>query len=76
MGSPLAPILTNIFMGFYKSKLVRKYNLNKLKFYFRYVDDVLGAFGNEQDSLSFLNFLNNRHPKIKQILHITILMKT
>ena len=76
MGSLLAPILANIFMGFYKSKLVRKYNLNKLKFYFRYVDDVLAAFGNEQDSLNFLNFLNNRHPNIKQILHITILMKT
>ena len=76
MGSPLAPILANIFMGFYKSKLVHKYNLNKLKFYFRYVDDVLAAFGNEQDSLNFLNFLNNRHPNLKQILHITILVKT
>ena len=31
----------------------------------RYVDDILTAFGNEQECLIFLNFLNNRHPNIK-----------
>ena len=36
-------------------------NLNFL----RYVDDILAAFGKEQDSLNFLNFLNKRHPNIK-----------
>ena len=30
-----------------------------------YVDDILAAFDNEQDSLNFFNFLNNRHPNIK-----------
>ena len=29
------------------------------------VDDILAAFDNEQDSLNFLSFLNNRHPNIK-----------
>ena len=65
MGSPLAPVLANIFMGFYESKWLNEYNLNKPKFYLRYVDDILAAFDNEQDSLNFLNFLNNRHPNIK-----------
>ena len=65
MGSPLAPVLANIFKGFYESKWHNEYNLNKPKFYFRYVDDILAAFDNEQDSLNFLNFLNNRHPNIK-----------
>ena len=65
MGSPLAPVLANIFMGFYESKWVNEYNLNKPKFYFRYVDDILVAFDQEQDSLNFLNFLNKRHPNIK-----------
>ena len=63
MGSPLAPVLANIFMGFYESKY--EYNLNKPKFYLRYVDDILVAFDKEEDSLDFLNFLNKRHPNIK-----------
>ena len=52
-------------MGFYESKWLNEFNLNKPKFYLRYVDDILAAFDNEQDSLNFLNFLNNRHPNIK-----------
>ena len=65
MGSPLVPVLANIFMGFYESKWINEYNLYKPKFYLRYVDDILAAFGKEQDSLNFVNFLNNRHPNIK-----------
>ena len=56
MGSPLAPAFANIFMGFYESKWFNEYNLNKPKFYLRYVDDFLAAFDNKQDSLNFLNF--------------------
>ena len=65
MGSPLAPVLANIFMGFHESKWLNDYNLNKPKFYLRYADDSLSAFDNEQDLLNFLNLLNNRHPNIK-----------
>ena len=28
-------------------------------------DDILAAFDNEQDSLNFLNFLNNWHPNFE-----------
>ena len=79
MSSPLAPVLANIFMGFLESKWLNEYNLNKAKFYSRYVDDILPAFDNEQDSLNFSILLNNRHPNIKftiekQINHsITVL---
>ena len=55
MGSPLAPVLANIFMGFHKSKWLNEYNLNKPKFYLRYVHDILAAFDIEQDSLNCLN---------------------
>ena len=65
MGSPLAPVLANIFIGFHESKWLNEYNLNRPKFYLRYVDDILAAFENEQDSLNFKNILNNRHPNIK-----------
>ena len=53
ISSPLAPVLANIFMGFHKSKWLNDYNLNKPIFYLRYVDDILAAFINEQDSLNF-----------------------
>ena len=65
MGSPLSPVLANIFMGFYEYKWLNEYNLNKPKFYLRYLDDILAALDKEQDSLNFLNFLNKRHPNIK-----------
>ena len=65
MGFLLAPVLANVFMDFYKSKWLNEYNLNKRKFYVRYVDDILAAFDKEQDLLNFLNFLNNKHPNIK-----------
>ena len=73
MGSPLAPVLANIFMDFYESKWLNEYNLNKPKIYLRYVDESC-SFDNEQDSLNFLTFLNKRHPNItfmieKQINH-------
>ena len=53
MVSPLAPVLANILMGFHESKWLNQYNLTKPKFYLRYLDDILAAFGNEQDSLNF-----------------------
>ena len=65
MGSPLAPVLANIFMDFYESNWLNEYNLNKPKFYLSCVDDILAAFDKEQDSLNFLNFLNKGHPNIK-----------
>ena len=47
MGFPLAPVLAKIFMGFHESKWLNEYNLNKPKFYLRYVDDILAGFNNE-----------------------------
>ena len=52
-------------MGFYESKWLNEYNLNKPKFYLKFADIILAAFEKEQDSLNFLNFLNKRHPNIK-----------
>ena len=65
MASPLAPVLANIFMGFYKSEWLNECNLNKPKFCLIYVDDIPAAFDIEQDPSNFLDFLNNRHPNIK-----------
>ena len=40
MGSPLALVLVNIFMGVHEFKWLNQYNLNKPKFYFRFVDEI------------------------------------
>ena len=65
MGYLLADVLANIFVDFYESKWLNECNLNKPKFYLRYLDDILAAFNKEQDSLNFLDFLNKRHPNVK-----------
>ena len=62
MGSPLAPVLANIFMGFHKSKWFNEYNLNKL-----YLRCWLhsACFWRWTRFINFLNTLNNRDLKIK-----------
>ena len=49
MGSPLASVLTNVFIGFYESKCLNEYNLNKPKFNLSYVDGILAASEKERD---------------------------
>ena len=65
MGCTLACVLANIFMGFYESELFDESDLNKPKFYLRYVDDILAAPEREQNSSNFLDnfliFLNFLH---------------
>ena len=46
-------------MDFHESKWPSEYNLNKPKFYLRYVNNTLAAFDNEQDSLIFKIFKKN-----------------
>ena len=57
-------------MGFYESKWLNEYNPNKAKFCLRYGYGILAAFHNVQDSLNFLNFINNRQPNIKFTISI------
>ncbi|XP_065645429.1 uncharacterized protein LOC136075913 [Hydra vulgaris] len=44
MGSPLAPVLANLFMGYFEDKWLKSYNGEKPAFYKRYVDDIFAAF--------------------------------
>ena len=70
MGSPLALVLANIFMGFHNGKWLNEYNFNKPKFYLRYVDDILATFDKGQDSFLdvFISGINNQ---ISHFKHIT-----
>ena len=49
MVSNLAPILANVFMGFYKTKELNECNLNKPKIYPSKADDISAAFYNKHD---------------------------
>ena len=64
MGSPLGPVLANIFMCDFEEKWVMK-NINQPTIWFRYVDDTFTLFKNKNDALSFLYYLNGRHNNIK-----------
>ena len=41
MGSPLAPILANLFMGYQEEQWIGSYKDSQLLYYRRYVDDTL-----------------------------------
>lgn len=68
MGSPLSPLLAEIFMDHLERKLFKMSSpvLEKVLFWFRYVDDCLAFFsgtGRQLDML--LGVLNGLHPNIK-----------
>ena len=65
MGSPLAPILANLFMGHHEKNWIDSYGGPKPSFYRRYVDDIFCIFDNENQALNFLEYLNQQHPNIK-----------
>ena len=59
MGSPLAPTLSNLFIGVLEHKFLHKSMLN-VKLYVRFVDDILAVF-EDQDHETFHNYLNSWH---------------
>ena len=65
MGSPLAPILANLFLGHYEGKWIEEYREAKPLYYTRYVDDIFAVFHNDNDAFLFFNYLNTKHPNIK-----------
>ena len=65
MGSPLAPILANLFMGHHERLWLQDCSNCKPDFYKRYVDDIFAVFENEEKALKFFDYINNKHPNIK-----------
>ena len=64
MGSPLAPVLANLFLGHYENIWLNKYQGPTVHFYRRYVDDTFCLFNTEHDAISFFDFINSQHPSI------------
>ena len=61
MDSPLATTLANLYLG----KWVSEYSSIKRFVNKRYVDGIFAIFRNELKVMSFLTYLNNKHPNIK-----------
>ena len=62
MGSPLGPVLANIFVGFWESKIDES---RWPMLYNRFVDDTFSVFLSEKESLEFFEVLNNLHPSLR-----------
>ena len=65
MGSPLAPVLANLFLSHHERTWLSNFKDSSVLFYRRYVDDIFCMFHNEPDALLFFNYLNLQHPNIK-----------
>ena len=65
MGSPLAPVLANLFMGHHEKLWLQQYTGPNVLFYRRYVDDTFCLFETKDDALLFFDYLNTRHSNIK-----------
>ena len=64
MGSPLGPVLANIFMCYFEEKWVMNSSIRPA-IWFRYVDDTFTLFDNKESAVKFLDYLNSRHDHIK-----------
>ena len=63
MGSPLAPALANIFVGYYEEKLFSQ--TQKPPTYFKYVYETFAIFDHEAEADEFLTKLNCLHPSLR-----------
>ena len=62
MGSPLGPVLANIFVGFCESTVDSG---SWPLLYNRFVDDTFSIFNSEEESLDFFHVLNGLHPNLR-----------
>ena len=58
-GSPLAPVLANLFVGHNEKDWIENYKGSKILFYRRYVDDTFCVCEREQDAVFFYNYINS-----------------
>lgn len=69
MGSPLSPLLADIYMDDFEEELFNNTNFQGLQFihsYQRYVDDILIIWkGTTQDAMVFLDNINSMRENIK-----------
>ena len=70
MGSPLAPVLTDLFMGHYEKEWLSNYDGFSPFYYKRYFDDILPVFISHDEAKRFFSYFNSRHPYVKFTMEI------
>ena len=66
MGSPLDPILPNIFLSHHEENWLNKCPIEfKPCFYRRYVDDIFVLFESPESVYSFREYMSSKHQNIK-----------
>ena len=61
MGSPLGPVLANVFMGYHERNWINNCENSKPLFYSWYADDTFCLFEHEDDGTVFLDYINSLH---------------
>ena len=70
MGSPLGPLLANVFMCHIEDQLEQKSMIPS--FYRRYVDDTLVTMPNTESATDFLQVLNNVPPSLSFTMELEL----
>jgi hypothetical protein len=67
MGTPVAPTIANLFMGWLESKLLENCPVSiNSEYWKRFIDDIfLLWFGSDEELVNFFNYINSFHPTIK-----------
>ena len=66
MGSPLGPILANIFLSHHEENWLNRCPIKfKSSFYRRYVDDIFVLFESSESADSFCEYMSSKHQNIK-----------
>ena len=66
MGSPLGPLVANIFLSFHERTWLADCPHTFIPmFYRRYVDDCFLIFECKEQVTPFLDYLNSKHPNIR-----------
>ena len=65
MGSSLASVLANLFMGFHEQNWIYQATNVKPILYKWHWDDIFAIFGSESDDGEFYSYLNTKHQNIR-----------
>ena len=65
MGSPLAPILANLFIRHHEKLWLKNFHGSTILFCRKYVDDTFCLFHSEHDATLFFDCIKSSHPNIR-----------